>query len=76
MLGAVLSRASALDAVEKAALAEPALAIAHALDYPAYDCFYVALAQAREAIVVTDDRTLLKCVARTPWQSFVTPLSR
>ncbi len=57
-----------------ATLAKPALAMACKISHPAYDCFYVALAEAREAILVTDDRTLLRRVARTRWEPLVTPL--
>ena len=43
-------------------LAGPALALANDLKRPVYDCFYLALAEAEEARLVTDDKRLLKAV--------------
>lgn len=72
---AVAGLISVMDQLVSAApLGEPALAIAHALNHPAYDCFYVALAEDREAVLVTGDRALLRRVAQTRWQVFVKPL--
>lgn len=51
-----------------APLAERALAIAEALRHPAYDCFYLALAEVRAAPLVTADRRLIARVAGTPWE--------
>lgn len=48
-------------------LAERGLAIAGALDHPVYDCFYVALAEARGALFVTADTRLLRKVVNTIW---------
>ena len=42
-----------------APLAGHALATANTLAHPAYDCFYLALAETRGAQTVTDDRRLL-----------------
>jgi predicted nucleic acid-binding protein len=50
-----------------APLAGRALAIANAFAHPAYDCFYLALAELRGAQMVTDDRRLLARLATTPW---------
>lgn len=51
-----------------APLAERALAIAEELRHPAYDCFYLALAEARAASFATADRRLIARVAGTPWE--------
>jgi predicted nucleic acid-binding protein len=48
--------------------------IAHALDHPAYDCFYLALAERERAQVVTADRRLHERVAGTAWAGTVHPL--
>lgn len=39
-------------------LLEPALQLAIALNHPAYDCFYLALAQQESAVLVTADKRL------------------
>ena len=49
-------------------LAERALAIAENLRHPAYDCFYIALAEARDVKVVTADRRMVTKLAGSPWQ--------
>jgi predicted nucleic acid-binding protein len=49
-------------------LAGRALQIAAELRHPAYDCFYLALAEERQAKLVTADRRLLGRLAGTPWQ--------
>jgi predicted nucleic acid-binding protein len=56
------------------ALAPRAAAIARELDHPVYDCFYLALAEAEDAPLVTADRRLLAVVRGTPWAQRVTPL--
>jgi predicted nucleic acid-binding protein len=38
------------------------------LRHPAYECFYLALAEERRAKLVTADRRLLGRLAGTPWQ--------
>ena len=44
-------------------LKDPALAIAIELRHPAYDCFYLALAEQRDCQMVTaDERLLARCV--------------
>ena len=44
------------------ALTPRALQIAQALDHPAYDCFYLALAEQQAVPVVTADRRLVQTV--------------
>jgi predicted nucleic acid-binding protein len=48
-------------------LAERGVAIAGQLDHPVYDCFYLALAEARDAALITADRRLLRKLRRSPW---------
>ena len=43
-----------------APLSGRALELARRFDHPAYDCFYVALAEAESAILVTDDDQLIR----------------
>ena len=57
-----------------ATLAERALAIAEELRHPAYDCFYLALAEARDARLVTADRRFAERLAGTRWQARTTTL--
>lgn len=57
-----------------ASLAPRALEIARALRHPAYDCFYLALAEVVDSHVVTADDALVRRVARTPWARRVRPL--
>jgi predicted nucleic acid-binding protein len=52
-----------------ATLAGRALAIAAELRHPAYDCFYLALAEAKDARLVTADRRFADRLAGTPWQA-------
>lgn len=56
-------------------LAGRASTIALALDHPAYDCFYVALAEQRETAVVTADKRLIARVRGTPWERRVRALA-
>jgi predicted nucleic acid-binding protein len=49
-------------------LAGRALEIAAELRHPAYDCFYLALAEERSAKLITADRRLISGLAGTPWQ--------
>lgn len=56
-------------------LAGQAFAIATALDHPAYDCFYLALAKAHGGRLVTADRRLLARLSGTPWQAVAQPLT-
>ena len=55
-------------------LAARAAAIALNLDHPAYDCFYLALAERVDCRMVTADRRLVSRVSGTPWQSHVVGL--
>ena len=48
-------------------LAERGMTIAIQLDHAAYDCFYLALAEARDAPLVTADRRLLRKLRRSAW---------
>jgi predicted nucleic acid-binding protein len=51
-----------------------ALEIALALKHPAYDCFYLALAEQRNCKLVTADERLQSRCARTPFAKFVKAL--
>lgn len=51
-------------------LARQAFAIASALSHPAYDGFYVALAEARGGRLVTADDRLLSRLSGTRWARF------
>ena len=44
-------------------------AIARQLDHPAYDCFYVALAESLRAPLITTDKRLHSRTRNTPWAS-------
>jgi predicted nucleic acid-binding protein len=44
------------------------------VSHPAYDCFYIALAEMRDTRVVTDDRRLIARLATTPWSQLVVKL--
>lgn len=68
-IGRMLDDLSAL-----APLAPRALEIARALRHPAYDCFYLALADFVDSRVVTADEILIRRVAGTPWATRVVPL--
>jgi predicted nucleic acid-binding protein len=56
-----------VELVGMAALAPRAAAIAVELDHPVYDCFYLALAEARWVPLVTTDARLLAKLAGSPW---------
>lgn len=43
-----------------APLSERALDLARRFDHPAYDCFYVALAESESAVLITDDDKLIR----------------
>src|SRR5262249_32911479 len=53
--------------VAGANLAERAVAVAEALDHPVYDCFYLALAEARGVRLVTADGRLVAKLRGTQW---------
>jgi predicted nucleic acid-binding protein len=60
--------------VPMSALRDRALAIAIELRHPAYDCFYLALAERSTAPLVTaDDRMIRRC-ADTPFEKLVQSL--
>jgi predicted nucleic acid-binding protein len=50
-------------------LAERAIGLASQLDHAVYDCFYVALAEANDALLITADARLLGKLAGTPWSA-------
>ena len=61
--------------VGAAELAPRAVAIANALAHPVYDCFYLALAEARGIPLITADARLLGRIADTPWAARVRRLA-
>ena len=58
-----------------APLAPRAAAIAARLDHPVYDCFYLALAEARQFSVVTADARLLARLVGSPWAAHAVHLA-
>ncbi len=52
--------------VGAAALARRAVALAEALDHPVHDCLYVALAETRQAKLITADTRLLAKLRQSP----------
>jgi predicted nucleic acid-binding protein len=52
-----------------------ALHVARALDHPAYDCSYLALAEREAATLVTADGRFARRVAGTPWSAHVHDLA-
>lgn len=55
-------------------LAGPALALAHELGHPIYDCLYLSCAFDLDATVITADRRFLRAAMNTPyarWLRFV-----
>lgn len=59
-----------------AVLGERALEFACDLQHPAYDCFYLACAEAVEGVVVTADARLLSAVAAGGYDHLVEALDR
>jgi len=56
-------------------LARRALDMAEALAHPAYDCFYMALAEAQACRLVTADSRLIRRVVGTEWATLIMPLT-
>ncbi len=54
-----------------ASLAPRALELALALDHPVYDCFYLALAEAEQVVLVTADRRLESRLRAKTWGASV-----
>lgn len=54
--------------------ARRALDLSLSLDHPIYDCFYIAIAEAREAPLVTADRKLIRKLAGTQHEQLVRSL--
>lgn len=46
------------------------------LEYPAYDCFYLALAETEAAVLITADERLLGRVRASPWVDRIIGLDR
>lgn len=57
-------------------LSARATEIALRLDHPAYDCFYLSLAEQRAAQVVTADRRFFEKTRATRWAEHVVGLSK
>jgi predicted nucleic acid-binding protein len=57
-----------------APLARHAMYISATLDHPAYDCFYLALAEELGAEMVTADARLVQAVQRSRWAKHVRSL--
>ncbi len=51
------------------ALAETALSMASRLNHPAYDCFYLALAEREGVQMLTADKKLLRKLEATPFEA-------
>jgi len=65
-----------LSLIASSELARRSLAIAVSLGHPAYDCLYIACAEAAIVPLVTADRRLLRTVAPTPFAGFVRHLGQ
>jgi predicted nucleic acid-binding protein len=67
--------ALAFDALlPSAPLAERAVMLSRRLGHPAYDCFYLVLAEERAARMVTADQRLIRRLAGTQWETRVVNL--
>jgi predicted nucleic acid-binding protein len=65
---AIMESANAFDEiVPSIEIKDRALAIAIELGHPAYDCFYLALAEQRDCQMATADERLVSRCARTPF---------
>ena len=63
----VAALANIVEIIEDAPLAARALDIALALRHPVYDCIYLALAEARDDVVIAADKRLFTKVLGTPF---------
>jgi predicted nucleic acid-binding protein len=61
--------------IEDQTLAAAAMHIACRLDHPVYDCFYLAVAEQRDARMVTADRRLIARLQGTAWEHRVQALA-
>ncbi len=61
--------------VATATLSARALELAQRFDHPAYDCFYVALAESESAVLVTDDERVIELGKRAHLGKWVKALS-
>jgi predicted nucleic acid-binding protein len=57
-----------------ASLGPKAVAIAAELSHPVYDCFYLALAESEDTMLVTADRRLIGRLAGSAWERRCRPL--
>ncbi len=57
-----------------ASLAQRAVVISRLLNHPAYDCFYLALAEEHSAKLMTADRRLLDRLVGTRWEGIAVNL--
>ena len=57
-------------------LAPRAVALSRLLDHPVYDCFYLALAEQRDARTVTADQRLIRRLRGTTWEPLALDLRR
>jgi predicted nucleic acid-binding protein len=55
-------------------LARDAFEMAMELRHPVYDCFYLALAESEDTVVVTADRRLLAALTGSRWEHRCRPL--
>ena len=75
--GAAVARALPLSfdrLTATADLAPRAFALGHRFDHPVYDCFYLALAEAESATLVTDDAQVLALARKAGLARWVRPL--
>lgn len=69
--------AALIDEIEPAAaLFKRAAGLAIELKHPAYDCFYLALAEARHDVVVTADTRFLRVCAASPYARLIVALGQ
>jgi predicted nucleic acid-binding protein len=61
--------------IEDQTVAAAAMHIACRLDHPVYDCFYLAVAEQRDARMITADRRLIARLQGTAWEHRVQALA-